>query len=436
MKRRNVLIDAICRVFLPRSRFADAIEASKMELAVQTKLPRKKNQDKDDPDSVEVLQALVTKTKVDHFKKNFAFSKLQDCTLFNFLDMCRDAHRCLSSSGHFTKYAKFGKDRILKAVSYGQPCDQDPLIILTKFSSKHFKKLSNYDLLKAYHDAKNTETATWYALLNKENWSVEEIINIADVMRLPFPIAAELLRRGLAAQALPYAFSSDDFRTAIQASSEMLKTQATTEANIVALVSAWRDKKPGVLNSPEALLKLATISNMKCVTSRGMNDIGDTIGPSLSALLGLLDSPLLTLASVSSLDTFHEMTGMVTSFGPSVTAFLKMYDPCESNVADADSLNQIIKHHQELRLRITKCHSGDAINVPFSAAGIAVEALEITHSAGEPSSNEENQDVRSGSPVELKNGATVGQVKAATVHVGRAKKGKTNKKKNKRNKKK
>lgn len=75
MKRRNVLIDAICRVFLPRSRFADAIEASKMELAVQTKLPRKKNRDKDDPDSVEVLQALVAETKVEHFKKNFAFSK-------------------------------------------------------------------------------------------------------------------------------------------------------------------------------------------------------------------------------------------------------------------------------------------------------------------------------------------------------------------------
>eukprot|EP00956_Cyclotella_meneghiniana_P022905 scaffold43835_cov22-Cyclotella_meneghiniana.AAC.2 len=217
-----MVIGIICQVFLPQSRFEEAVDFANSELDHLNK------ERKEDSDKLNELKRL-TKT---YDKSNRSFSKLEDSSIFNFLDLCNDPYFVLSSKPQAIKCAKFGNDRILKAVTYGGPYEEDPWLVLCQFSSKHFRSLRRYGLLKEFLKVGNMNTAAWYANFNREGWTYKEIINIVDDLELPFPIASELLRRGLAVEALKYALDLDDEQIAIEASSKLLESPAAAEENI------------------------------------------------------------------------------------------------------------------------------------------------------------------------------------------------------------
>ena len=152
-------------------------------------------------------------------------------------------------------------------------------------------------------------TAAWYANFNREGWTYKEIINIVDDLELPFPIASELLRRGLAVEALKYALDLDDEQIAIEASSKLLESPAAAEENICYVLSAWKDKKPTMIGSQASLLRFG-----KKLIRNNSSD---------------------------------EMMALLINFGPSVVAFLKM-NGLETPF-DTNMLRTIIRHHVELR---------------------------------------------------------------------------------------
>lgn len=196
---------------------------------------------------------------------------------------------------------------------------------LPLYPRKNGIKWSKYDLLKAFYDAGNIESASWYAVLNREKWTNKQVINIVEIMGLPFPIGIELLRRGMAAQALPYALNSGDTQTAIEASSEMLKSHVAAEKNILKVLSAWKEKHPDMLQSPEALLKF-------------------TRNPRY--------------------ESYGELTALMMNFGPIVTAFLKIHS-FGSNCSE-NTLNLTTQHHLKLRERIKSCFIEESLGLQNS----------------------------------------------------------------------
>ena len=268
----------------------------------------------------ELVRAQVEQLKT---KGALSFSAIHDSTLLNLLDLCRDPYFALTTLK--TKCDKFGKDRILKAVSYGGPYSEDPVFFLSNFSMKYFRKLSKYDLLKKFLVAGNLESANWYVTFNTENWTNEEVIDIVEVMGLSFPIGKELLRRGMASQALTYALNSGDTQTAIDVSSEMLKTPVAAEENIIKVIAVWREKRPDMMTSPKALLMFAK-------------------NPSH--------------------ETYEEVTALMMSFGPIVSAFLQIH-PFGAN-GDESVLRVITQYHHELRRNIKSCVSEKTLSIKDS----------------------------------------------------------------------
>jgi len=227
----------------------------------------------------------------------------------NFLDLCRDPYYAITTLK--AKCAKFGKDRILKAVSYGGPFEEDALVFLLNFSTKYFKKTSKYNLLVNFYNG-NKESANWYAELNRENWTNKELIDLVDVLGLqPFPIGVEFLRRGMCGKALYYALASQDDKTATEASIAMLKSPPEAEKNIIKVLTSWKESKPGMPSD-------------------------------------FIQSLLSSVAKSSKYE--DEMTALLKSFGPIVFAFLKIY--ASHGNLDKSILNLIIAHNMQLRKRM------------------------------------------------------------------------------------
>lgn len=284
---------------MPQSSFDDAISVAALELDSVLQ-----------GGDVDELRKSV-RQKVKHCKENGSFTKLYASPLSSFLDLCRDPYFALTNLTEDCTF--FEKDQILKAVSYSGPFGKDVLDVLKRISPKYFRRTRKYELLKAFHDVGNMDSANWYAGLNRENWKDKELLELVEGMGLqPFPIGAELLRRGMAAKALPYALASGDDKTAIGSSIEMLKPKEAAEKNIARVLSAWKEGKPSMnklLQSPRALLNLFTT-----------------------------DPKFLSC---------DEMTALLINFGPGVTAFLKI---CVSmgNI-DEELLESFTCHHLKLR---------------------------------------------------------------------------------------
>ena len=296
-------MDAICRIFLEQSKYELALEAAISELDDRNTSKKRGHAGAAASPSPRSL----SEKDVVRLKNDEAFSDLQDCAQFNLLDLCRNPHYAITHQP--LKCAKFGKERILRAVSYGKSFPSDPWKQLTEFSSKYFRKLSKYDLLKLFHEVGNIDTATLYAAVHKEYWSSKELVDIVDVLGLPFPIGAELLKRGQAMQAIHYALNSNDEEIAVEASSHLLKTPVDAQKNIVNVITAWRTYELRNIDSPLSLLKLIRSLNY---------------------------------------DPDDEMAQLLISFGPSVTAALKI----DGNKLNVNKLDQIIQFHEELRMRI------------------------------------------------------------------------------------
>lgn len=243
------MIDAICRIFLPYSRFDLAVEAADVEVRSSAALPKKNGKTIGGEDVADLIKLIEIKKYMDYLKDGGSFSTLRDCTLFNFLDLCMDPTETISTQS--VKLAKFGKDRILKAVAYGGPYAHDPWMLLTKFSSKYFRKLRKYDILSGFCKVGNMKSAAWYAQLNKGSWTGNEIIRMVEDMGLEFLIGAELF-----VEALEHALVLGDIRIAAQATSELLKTSAAAEENINKVLTMWRGKKPNMVGTSMDLLKL------------------------------------------------------------------------------------------------------------------------------------------------------------------------------------
>jgi len=364
LKRRKLVIDAICRTFLPQLSFDDAIKAAESELGSIVK--------RGDADKL----SEAVKANIQHCKNNRAFSELHQSTLSSFLDLCRDPYFTITTLK--TTCASFGKDHILKAVSYGGPFREDVWVFLSNFSTKYFKKTRKYHLLEAFHYVGNHESANWYAELNIENWTDKELIDSVEIMRLPIAIGIELLRRGMAVQALPYALNSGDEKTAIEASIEMLKSPEAAEKNIVKVISAWGDGRPDLLQSSRALLKFTRDPNY---------------------------------------DSCDEMTALLINFGPSVTAFLKIY--ATQGNPDGSMLNLIVRHHLQLREHIKRPRHYEEFE---SASNTPLQSGE-----GSQGNGHLNDQIASN--------PSSSSINCAVVPIGEAQTGKKKKKKNNKKKK-
>ena len=310
------MIDAICRTFLPQQSNDDAIGAAETELGL---LLRRGNSD-----AAKLREAVKVNFK--HCECNGAFSQLHPSLLSNFLDLCRDPYFAITTLKE--SCTLFGKDRILKAVSYGGPFEEDAIDVFSNPSLKCLKKVSKYKLLEKFHNVGNNESANWYAELNRETWTDKELIDLVENMGLqPFPIGIEFFRRGMAVQALPYALASKDYKTATKASIDLLESPAAAEMNIVKVLSSWKEGKPEVssdlLQSPRTLLTLFT-KNPKY-------------------------------------ESCDELTALLINFGPSVTAFLRIY--VSRGNCDGSLLSLIRSHHLQLRKRIKSLQHHDKEDV-------------------------------------------------------------------------
>ena len=296
-------MDAICRVFLPqRIRTSDAITAAEMELRAIKKIKISRTTK---------LRALEQKKNVKNIPP-FSFFEYSPLSLF--LDLLEKPEFALEKFKE--KCEIFGKERILKAVAYGGPYTKDISVILTNFSSKLFGKTSRYSLLEKFHAVGNKESMTWYAWLNLKNWTELQLINLVEDKGLSqLPIGAEFLRRKLPAEALTYAFMLQDDVTATAASIALLSSSEAAERNIIHVLSSWEKGKP-----------------------------------SMSKYLRRTPSALLALSKKALICPYfpvNEMMSMLMCFGPSVTAFMKIFVP--NGLGDETALRLLVDHNHQLR---------------------------------------------------------------------------------------